>query len=107
MPRQPRALAATLAETLGLELQPSKMMAELRVAGGDKGRAVKSLMRRPPMAGTRPVFIGDDTTDEPAFVAARELGGERILVGAPRESEAYFGIESPAALRGWLQAVAQ
>ncbi len=100
-------LAGELAARLGLELQHGKMMAELRVSGGDKGKAVKSLMRRPPMTGTRPVFIGDDTTDEPAFAAARELGGEGILVGAPRESEASFGIASPSALRGWLQGAAQ
>lgn len=97
-----RALAAALADELDLCLQPGKMVAELRVAGGDKGRVVHRLMDRPPMRGTRPVFIGDDVTDEAGFAAARALGGHGILVGAARASAADHGLESPAALRAWL-----
>lgn len=99
-----RALAAALADELGLCLQHGKMMVELRVAGGDKGRAVRRLMGRPPMRGTRPIFIGDDVTDEPGFEAARELGGHAILVGQPRPTAADYGIACPADLRAWLLA---
>lgn len=97
-----QAVAAGLADELELSVQPGNMMVELRVAGGDKGRAVRRLMSRPPMAGTTPVFIGDDLTDEPGFAAARELGGQAILVGSARDSAATYRLSSPAALRAWL-----
>ena len=97
-----QAFATQLAEELDLEVQHGKLMVELRVAGGDKGRAVHRMMSRPPMAGTRPLFIGDDVTDEAGFVAARELGGDGILIGPPRESAASFSLASPDELRRWL-----
>ncbi len=97
-----QALAAALAGELGLELQHGKMMVELRVAGGDKGLAVRRLMRRPPMLGTTPIFVGDDVTDETGFAAARELGGHGILVGVPRPTAADHGLPDPAQLRRWL-----
>jgi trehalose 6-phosphate phosphatase len=97
-----RAIVMPLADQLGLAVQHGKMMVELRLAGGDKGRAVHHLMDTAPMAGTRPVFIGDDDTDEPAFVAARELGGHGVLIGPARPSAADYGLPGPAALRGWL-----
>lgn len=97
-----RGLAADLAPELGLKLQEGKMMVELRVAGGDKGRAIYRLMARPAMADTRPIFVGDDVTDEPGFAAARELGGHGILVGAPRETAADYGLARPSDLRDWL-----
>ena len=97
-----RALARVVADELALAIQPGKMMIELRLAGGDKGVAVERLMQRPPMAGSVPVFAGDDLTDEPAFAAARRLGGHGILVGALRPTSADFALGSPAALRAWL-----
>lgn len=101
-----RELARSLAEEFDLFLQHGKMMVELRVAGGDKGQAIHRLMSRPPMQGTRPIFIGDDVTDEPGFVAARELGGHGVLVGPPRATAADHGIASPADLRDWLSEAA-
>jgi trehalose 6-phosphate phosphatase len=83
------------------------MVAELRVAGGDKGRAVERLMARPPMRGTTPVFVGDDLTDEEGFRAARKLGGHGVLVGAPRSTAADYKVDSPAALRRWLAGAAK
>lgn len=100
------ALASALADALDLHLQPGKMMTELRLPGGDKGKAVRTLMSRPPMAGTRPIFMGDDETDEPAFVAANELGGAGILVGRREGSAARYTVANPAAVRGWLERLA-
>ena len=65
-------------------------------------RHVERLMGRAPMQGTIPIFIGDDVTDEPGFVAARDLGGHGILVGEPRPTAADFGLRCPADLRDWL-----
>lgn len=97
------SLAAELSTQLALAVQHGKMMVELRVDGGDKGRAVHRLMSRPPMSGTRPVFVGDDVTDEPGFVAARDLGGHGILIGTERATAADYRIDSPAGLRAWLE----
>lgn len=100
------SLARALAETLDLHLQPGKMMTELRLPGGDKGKAVRTLMARPPMAGTLPVFVGDDETDEAAFIAARELGGAGILVGERQGTAALYGLADPTAVRAWLDSLA-
>jgi trehalose 6-phosphate phosphatase len=98
--------ALLLAERLGAEhelaMQHGKMMVELRVPGSDKGVAVARMMQRPEMQGTRPVFIGDDVTDESAFVAARAAGGHGILVGSPRTTAADYGLPHPAAVLAWL-----
>jgi trehalose 6-phosphate phosphatase len=95
-------LAARLAEETGLTLQPGKMLYELRPGGADKGTAVHALMRRAPMAGGLPVFIGDDVTDEEGFAAAAELGGAGILVGPQRSTLAAFSLEQVAAVRHYL-----
>lgn len=97
-------LASDLAERHGLQLQPGKMMVEVRAAGGDKGTAIRTLMREPAMAGTRPVFMGDDHTDEPGFVAAAELGGVGVLVGQKRETAALYRLEGVEATLAWLEA---
>jgi trehalose 6-phosphate phosphatase len=100
-------LARVLAERYGLKLQPGKMMIEVRTAGGDKGSAIRTLMREPDMVGTRPVFMGDDFTDEPGFVAAEELGGSGILVGAPRETAAVYRLGSVESALAWLEGAAK
>jgi trehalose 6-phosphate phosphatase len=97
-----RIIAKRLADELQLDLEPGKMVLELRVAGGDKGVAVRRLMARRPMSGTRPLFIGDDLTDEGGFEAVRALGGAGILVGAPRASAAQFAPPDVPAVRAWL-----
>jgi trehalose 6-phosphate phosphatase len=100
--QEARALVERLSEELNLVVQNGKMVSELRVGGSDKGTVVRRLMSRPPMTGTRPVFIGDDLTDEAGFTAAREEGGAGILIGAPRNTAANYALPDPAALRGWL-----
>ena len=95
-------IAHRLGERHGLALQPGKMMVELRVAGGDKGSAVRRMMQRAPMAGTHPVCLGDDLTDEAAFAMARELGGAGILIGPPRATDALYALPDVAAVRAWL-----
>lgn len=97
-----REIATRLADELDLRLELGKMVVELRVAGGDKGVAVRRLMARPPMAGSRPLFIGDDLTDEKGFEAVRALGGAGILVGEGRASAAEFGLPDVASVRAWL-----
>lgn len=99
-------LATALAHDHDLHLQPGKMLVEVRAPGGDKGTAIRALMREPAMAGTRPVFMGDDLTDEPGFVAARELGGTGILVGERRASAARYRLDGVRTTLAWLEVAA-
>ncbi|WP_375270526.1 trehalose-phosphatase [Sphingomonas sp.] len=100
-------LARQLAAEHDLHLQLGKMVAELRLPGADKGSALKTLMAEPGRAATRPVFMGDDVTDEAAFAAARELGGAGILVGPARETHARYRLDDVAATLAWLRAGAE
>ncbi|MBR0654652.1 trehalose-phosphatase [Plastoroseomonas arctica] len=97
-----RTLVEALAAASGLAVQAGKMMVEARIPGSDKGVAVTRLMQRAGMAGTKPVFLGDDLTDEAGFEAARALGGTGILVGNPRPTAAAYRLDNPAAVRSWL-----
>lgn len=97
------ALASELAAEHGLLLQPGKMVVELRAPGGDKGTAIRWLVANRQMAGHRPVFIGDDVTDEAGFVAAADLGGAGILVGPPRPTAARYRLEGVEAVLDWLE----
>jgi len=99
-----RQLTQALAERHDLQVQGGNMMIELRVGGGNKGGAVRRLMGRTPMAGTRPIFVGDDLTDEPAFLTAAELGGAGVVVGDRKGSAAQFRLGGPADVREWLEA---
>lgn len=97
------ALATDLAARHGLFLQRGKMMVELR-ADGDKGRAIAALLASQAMSGTRPLFFGDDLTDEDGFVVAAAAGGAGILVGPPRQTAARHRVADVAAVLAWAQA---
>ena len=92
---------SAIAEEFGLTLQHGKMMIELRAAG-DKGDALKTLMITPAMAGTLPMFFGDDVTDEDGFKAAAELDGAGVLVGPMRETSARYRLDGVAAVHDWI-----
>ena len=96
-----------LAGRSGLALQRGKMVAELRPHGADKGAALRRLMAEPPFAGARPVFVGDDLTDEHAFEAAAALGGEGVLVGPARPTAARWRLGGVAEVTDWLEAAAR
>jgi trehalose 6-phosphate phosphatase len=84
-------------------LQPGKMVVELRPADGDKGEAIRRLMQAESFAGRRPLFIGDDITDEAGFDAVNELGGWSVFVGAENPAtRARYRLKDVAAVRSWL-----
>ena len=100
-------LATRLAADAGLHLQTGKMMVEVRVAGADKGSALRQMMQAPALTGYKPVFLGDDDTDEPAMAAAATLGGAGILIGAPRATAAAWRLDSVADTLSWLEAATE
>lgn len=95
------------AERSGLELQPGKMVFELKPRGANKGDALKALMRRPPFTGSRPLFLGDDLTDEPGFEAAQALGGDGVIIGERAPTSARYRLESVAEALAWLHRAAE
>jgi trehalose 6-phosphate phosphatase len=91
-----------LAAAHGLVLKRGKHVAELVRPGADKGAAVRAFMDEAPFADGRPVFVGDDITDEDGFAAASELGGFGIAVGERPTRAARYGLAGPAAVKQWL-----
>jgi trehalose 6-phosphate phosphatase len=63
------------------ELLLGKAMFEVKRPGVNKGAAVRSVMTEPPFAGRRPIFLGDDVTDESVFEMLPSLGGQGFGVG--------------------------
>lgn len=98
-----RAFMQGLAARHGLALKQGKFVAELTRPGADKGAAVHAFMETAPFGGARPVFIGDDVTDDDGFAAVRELGGIAIAVGERPAPLAHFVLADPAAVRDWLR----
>jgi trehalose 6-phosphate phosphatase len=99
-----RACARALAAETGLALQDGDMVEELRTPGASKGDSVRAFMGEPAFAGARPVFVGDDVTDEDGFEAAQALGGFGVAVGAPRPTGARFRLVGVEAALEWLEA---
>lgn len=88
-------------EAAGLRLLPGKMVFELLAHGGDKAQAIRRLLEKPPFAGRRPLFIGDDVTDEPALAMMADLDGLALSVGR-RLPGASATFADPAAVRAAL-----
>ncbi|MDB5671002.1 MAG: otsB, partial [Alphaproteobacteria bacterium] len=61
-------------------------------------------MAEPQFASTRPLFVGDDLTDEDGFAAAASMGGGGILVGQARQTAARWRLDDVRAVIGWLEA---
>ena len=81
-------------------------MLELSAAGGNKGSAIQFLSARAPWRDRQPVFIGDDTTDEPGFEAVNALGGLSIRVGHRAQTAARWQLDSIDAVQAWLRTLA-
>ncbi|HEY6940336.1 trehalose-phosphatase [Dokdonella sp.] len=90
----------------GYRLQHGDCVVELRGVGADKGDALRALMQQAPFAGRTPWMVGDDLTDEHAFVAAERFGGCGVVVGARRPTRARYALPDPAAVHRWLAALA-
>ncbi len=95
-------LAQQLADDHNLHLQRGHDMVEVRVPGVDKGTAIGELLKLRPFAGYRPVFLGDDVTDEDGFEAVENAGGAAILVGEPRITHASYRLSGVDAVNEWL-----
>lgn len=78
------------------------MVVELVPLAAGKGGAIDAFMALPPFAGRRPVFLGDDVTDESGFAAVNARDGLSIRVGPPAPTAARHALPDPAVARAWL-----
>ena len=87
------------------EILPGKAVVEIKPTGFNKGSAVLELMEMAPFKGRRPIFVGDDVTDEAVFAILADVDGIGISVGrAMAGATAVF--DTPADVRGWLKRLA-
>jgi trehalose 6-phosphate phosphatase len=88
-----------------VEVLPGKLVFEIKMAGINKASAVRELMKYPPFKGRKPIFIGDDTTDEPVFPILSQFGGLGFSVGrVVADVNGHF--EKPESVRAWLSRIA-
>ena len=88
-----------------LQLIAGKMIFELRPLHHSKGVAIAAFMAEPPFRGRRPVFLGDDTTDEDGFAEVNRRAGLSIRVGESGEpTAAGYRLPSVDATLAWLGA---
>ena len=84
-----------------IEVLPGKCVYEIKQVGFDKAMGVRELMRHEPFRGRRPIFIGDDVTDESVFEIMPEFDGTAFSVG--KRVRAVAGhFDAPADVREFL-----
>ena len=100
-----RTVREAVANTPGLQLLPGKAVIEVKLAQVNKGSAIAAFMAEAPFGGRRPVFVGDDTTDEAGFATVQRLGGAGIKVGTG-DTQARYRLPDTNAVQQWLRAFA-
>lgn len=88
-----------------LRVIDGKMVLEIKPKLSDKGAALRSFLDESPFRGRRPVFVGDDVTDEDAFIAVNQLGGHSIRVGNGSDSSACWQLPDVNSVIGWLERI--
>jgi trehalose 6-phosphate phosphatase len=85
-------------------IQEGSMVLEIKPRGFTKASAIKAFMQEPPFSGRRPVFVGDDLTDQDGFKMVEDQGGISIAVGDRVHGQ--FRFDTVSLVRGWLQEIA-
>lgn len=84
-----------------IEVLPGKSVCEIKHSGFDKASGVQELMTHEPFRGRRPLFIGDDVTDESVFAIMPDLKGLAFSVG--RRAQGVAGhFDEPSDVRAFL-----
>jgi len=101
------ALQSLLARHAGddLELSDALCAYEVHSSRVNKGEAVRRFLERPPFVGRRPMFIGDDASDEFGFRSVADRRGLAFAVGAARPQVDHV-FADPATVRRWLEQLA-
>ncbi|CAN7743202.1 trehalose-phosphatase [Bradyrhizobium sp. LjRoot220] len=84
-----------------IEVLPGKCVCEIKHSGFTKATGVRELMTREPFKGRRPLFIGDDVTDETVFGIMPDYDGLAFSVG--RRAKGVAGhFDAPSDVREFL-----
>jgi trehalose 6-phosphate phosphatase len=84
-----------------IEVLPGKFVCEIKHSGFTKASGVRELMTHEPFRGRRPLFIGDDVTDETVFAIMPDMNGLAFSVGRrARGVDGHF--DSPSDVREFL-----
>jgi trehalose 6-phosphate phosphatase len=100
--REMHAVLPELGDEYGI--QQGKSVVELKPAGKDKGRALLEFMAESPFGGRRPIFVGDDVTDEFGFATVNRLAGISIKVGGG-DTVAEWRLDDVGAVQQWLRSI--
>src|SRR6478736_4606798 len=85
-----------------IEVLPGKCVCEIKHSGFTKATGVLEMMAHEPFKGRRPIFIGDDVTDEAVFGIMPDLGGFAFSVGRHATGVADH-FDEPRDVREWLE----
>jgi trehalose 6-phosphate phosphatase len=84
-----------------IEVLPGKSVCEIKHSGFNKASGVIELMKHEPFKGRRPLFIGDDVTDETVFAIMPDMDGLAFSVG--RRAKGVAGhFDEPSDVRAFL-----
>src|SRR5262249_41094012 len=99
---------AVAAYAADLEVQPGKMVIEIKRSASSKGRALAAFMRRAPFAKRRPRVLGGGPAAPGARAGAGPArgggaaGGGGAAAGPAQAEAATWACASPAAVGAWL-----
>ena len=82
-----------------------KMVIEIKAHEGNKGSAITAFLKAAPFRFRKPVFIGDDVTDEAGFEVVNARHGFSIKVGEG-ETRAAYHLKDALEVGAWLGALA-
>src|SRR5947207_6807813 len=86
-PEFERAIFAAVAAIRGdlseapIDVLPGKRVVEIKASGFSKASGVRELMTHTPFKGRKPIFFGDDVTDDSVFAIMPDLLGLSYSVG--------------------------
>jgi trehalose 6-phosphate phosphatase len=97
------ATAHAAVEALGADyrVQHGKAVAEILPSAAGKGKVIERFLQEAPYKGRRPIFIGDDLTDEHGFKTVNAHDGLSVRIGAG-DTIAQVRLGTPADLRHCL-----
>ena len=99
------AVDAALSRHARLRKGTGKMVFELLPRlDWHKGKAVLHILEALPFPAPEvlPIYIGDDRTDEDAFIALAERGIGILVAESPRPTAAYYTLRNPAEVHRFL-----
>lgn len=101
-----RAAARSIVREVGgrMMMLEGRMVVELRPEGANKADALFEFLDEAPFKGRRPIFIGDDVTDQSALDAVERVGGLSVAVGD--QVRAMIRVSGPRDVRVFLEELA-